>query len=111
MPACRTIAAAVVFAVLGLFGRGQLRSFSGIDANGQDVEIRANAKTQHIHCPQETIQHLGAEHGTLVVHQGEHDGFLAKVLTQRGALAIGVGEFEIQGDLVAQFLVDADALL
>ena len=54
---------------------------------------------------------MGAEHGAFVVHQGEHDGLLAEVLAQRDALAAGVGEFEVQGDLVAQFLVDADALL
>jgi len=57
----------------------------------------------------QAVQNHVAQHGALVIDQGEHNWLLSKILTETNSLAGLVVEHELQRDLSIEILIDADA--
>ncbi len=80
----------------------------GIDAQREDGELLADVETHRTESSHQAVQEERAQHGAVVVGDQHDDRLLAEVVAQADCLAGLVGEGEVQGQLRAQFLVEAD---
>src|SRR5678816_1024452 len=78
-----------------LLSTGQRWSFSRIEADCNDVIFLSNLKRQDSKGCDHTIQHLSAEHRTIVVDKRNHYWLFMKELAQRNWISIFVFELEV----------------
>ena len=106
VPAFGSTWSSIVGDVVLLLGRRQIRSFPRVEADGHDVVIRADGKRHAAHALDEPIEHQRAKHGTSVVGHDQDDGLVSKIIAQLDRGAGFVGEFQVQGNLFIEPLVE-----
>src|SRR6516225_9708800 len=66
---------------LFLFFGGHLGSLAEIKADKDNFVVAAGSKREHSEHADDTLLDLVTEHGTTVVHEGEHDGSVPAIIT------------------------------
>ena len=93
-----------------LLRRGEDRPLLRVEADGQDLELLPGHEGEHLERPRQAVQAERAEHRAVVVDEAQDDGLLPEVVAELHVLPRLVLEGEVQGDRVAQLLVEPDLL-
>src|SRR5208282_4342625 len=99
MPAGCGVGTPVTFDVVGLLGRGHIRSFAGIKADGDYVELVTHIKLHQAHRTRKSGQSFAAQHGAVVINTVEDPGLAPEVISELHSLACIVAEDKIWRNL------------
>src|SRR6202022_2708698 len=110
MPALRRARAAILFQHGLLLFEGEGRFFAGVETDRNNVELFPGIEADHTEAADHSVEDLGTEHGTGIVHERKNNGALPEVVSEFDVTARIVAERQIKRNLSVKLLIDADIL-
>jgi hypothetical protein len=98
----------VFLQIRALFVGGEVGSFAGVEADGDDVEVFSYVERKGFEGRAHSVEGHGAEHGAAVVDEGENGGLAVDQILELNVFAELIAEDQVEGELGVEVLIDAD---